>query len=394
MRSEEVVAQFFAETPVVRRRRRVSAFQPAYRRRITALMAKSSELEDLAESFPALLFALATDYGTAEHRRAAIDIVRSGLTLREAATALGLPMWLRRIPPIALRQPLPPIPYDGEFTSIVTNRIPDAPMECADWFERVILALTLVGRDFAIWCAREPKLLLRYMSEEEFHWLLAWAWTSMMPATPGHELLRLKWAPAMSWKRAREEFVIWRKRIGLIPALAGGPSDPWFVDGGALGYTIVRLVTASDFIAESIAMENCLDQYAAHLAYGRVRVFSVRRAGRPMANVELSLRSDDVTMPGVMQVRGPRNRKAQPLVWQAVHAWLGAQPFRSLSPTPTSPTVAREALGAFWAPYLEAINRLGLPARTASIAKYDDGRRTLARRQPDLLRALARPALE
>src|SRR5204863_1365026 len=46
------------EDAVSRRARRLQAFHPSYRRFVAELTACASELEDLADSFPALLFAL------------------------------------------------------------------------------------------------------------------------------------------------------------------------------------------------------------------------------------------------------------------------------------------------------------------------------------------------
>lgn len=196
----------------------------------------------------------------------------------------------------------------------------------------------------------------------------------------------------MSWKRAQEEVGIWRKRIDLVGALADTDRDPWFADGQALGYEIVGLASIAEVLAESVAMENCLDQYAAHLAYGRIRVFSIRRDGRPVADVELALRSDETTMPTIAQVRGPRNRRAPPAVWQAVHAWLGAQPFRPLNAAPTPPAASREALKVFWEPYVRALGTSGYSARLVSHLTGAGPRRT-PRSRPESLAAAIREAM-
>jgi hypothetical protein len=361
-----ILSQLALESRKTRRQRRLQAFRPSCRRYIAGLTACSIALEDLADSFPAMLFALATGYGSATHREACIEVVERGGSLKEASAALGLPLWTRRLPSEALVHSLPPLPGDSEFASTVVSRMPDNGRECAIWLDRLTLALTLVGRDLALWVAREPRLLPPLTGEEDLSWLLAWAWASAAPGTPGHDLLRTWWTPSMAWKRSRDEIAIWRKRVDLIGALAGEPRDPWFADGRVQDLEIVHLDTVESLIAESAAMENCLDQYAAHLAYGRIRVFSVRRDGRPIADVELTLRSDETTMPCISQIRGPRNRRAAPAVWQAVHAWLGAQPFRALSVVPTPAAATREAYRAFWKPYLAHIDEVGLAHRLGS----------------------------
>jgi hypothetical protein len=381
------------EGAAARRRRRLSAFRQPHRADIVALTADWPVGEDLADSFPGLLFALATGYDTASGRQAARRLLDMGEPLKAVATVLALPLWLRRVPAQCFREPLVPLPTDEEFAGQVINRIPVDPEECAEWLERMQLALRIVGRDFALWAAREMRFLPPATPESELQWLLAWAWASRTPRAPGHALLRTAWVPAMSWKRAQEEIALWRRRIELVGALAGEARDPWFANGNALGLEFVHLATVQDFIAESAAMENCLDQYATHLAYGRVRIFSIRRAGRPVADLELTLRSDEATMPAIAQVRGPRNRRAPPLVWQAAHAWLGAQPFRSLIATPTSPTASRDALREFWTPYVAALEAAGLADRMTREITARGRRRPQPRFRPGTIAEALREVL-
>lgn len=386
------VSRLDYETFSARRRRRLGAYRPAFRLDIARLTLNWPKVEDLADSFPALLFALATGYGSAKTREAALRMIDAGEPLKDIAAALALPLWLRRIPADALGQSLPALPVDADFTAAILARIPDSPRDCAIWFDRFLCAYALVGRDFAIWAAREPRSMPPATTEEGVQWLLAWGWTSRSPRAPGHGLLRSAWNPTMSWKRAQEEIAIWRKRIDLVGALADSQRDPWFADGQVLGFDIVGLNCVQDVLAESIAMENCLDQYAAHLSYGRIRVFSVRRDGRPVADVELALRSDETTMPAIAQVRGPRNRRAPPPVWQAIHAWLGAQPFRALNAVPTPATVSRDAFKAFWEPYIKAIQAAGLSSKLATYLTGAGPRR--AARSPNGLAAAIREAME
>jgi hypothetical protein len=101
------------EDAVSRRARRLQAFHPSYRRFVAELTACASELEDLADSFPALLFALVSGYASAEQRQRCFELVGEGAPLRDAADALGLGWWLRRLP-AQLTAPPP------EFRSIKT----------------------------------------------------------------------------------------------------------------------------------------------------------------------------------------------------------------------------------------------------------------------------------
>lgn len=384
----QVSASF--ETPAARRRRRLNAFRSPYRLDIARLTLNWPAVEDLADTFPALLFALCTGYGTPSQRSAAFQLIDKGYPLKEVAAHLQLPLWLRRLPAEAFQFPLPALPVDSEFSSAILGRIPEGPNECTVWLDRVLAAYKVAGRDFALWGAREPRFMPPSTSEEDLQWLFAWVWASTNPGSPGHALIRSSWTPAAGWKRAVDEISIWRKRVNLVSALAGPPRDPWFENGHALGYDIVQLDSVDAFITESANMENCLDQYATHLGYGRIRVFSVRRGGRPIADFELTLRADEITMPSISQVRGPRNRRASPAVWQAIHAWLGAQPFRPLVATPTSPAASREALRAFWSPYMTAIEQAGLTERLVNPSMAQGVRRARPRSRTQTMTSAVR----
>ncbi len=348
---------------------RFLGFHPIWRRRVEHLAARAGPIADLADSFPALLFALASGYGTSTRRKRARAHVEMGHSLKAAARALDLPFWLRRIPACAFTRPLPDIPGDMEFAVAVSSRIPSRNEDAAIWFDRILFALKLIGRDFAMWLACSGRLAPNQSTDEDFQWLVAWAWYAMHPETSGAKLLRRPWSAALTWKKANEEIAIWRKRIDLAATLGEGICDPWFADGYALGLQVTALRTVQHFIDESVAMENCLDQYARHLTLGRVRVFSVRKEGRSVANLELALRPDDATMPGIVQLRGPRNRRVSTHVWQAVHAWLGSQPFRALASEPVDAARAEGMLRALWQPYLDALVSVGMDGRHKPLSR-------------------------
>jgi PcfJ-like protein len=338
-----------------RRERRLQAFHPAYRRFIAELTACSSELEDLADSFPALLFALVSDYATAEAREHCFDLVGRGAALREAADALRLPWWLRRLPPQAFAAPLPAFPLDQEFSFRIANLIPRDAAAVPPWLHRVTHAFETVGPDYALWIARQPDL--SRPPDDLFIFMAAWAWFSSKPGLPGHRLLRRSWTPDMSAKRAREELAAWRQRLRLIECLGPGIERAWLADGPAAGFDFVALRTVDDFIAESEALENCLDQYADQLHTGLTAVFSIRKGARRVACVEIGLHDEEVTMPTIVQLRAARNRRAPPEVWQATFSWLGSQRLEPLAPLRHAPKPLKriEARRELWRPYLDVL---------------------------------------
>lgn len=179
-----------SETVAERRLRRLNAFPQPFRKYIAGLTSCTPALEDLSDSFPALLFAMSTGYASVRRRQAAYEAVSSGQPLKEAARLLGLPIWLRRIPPQALTQPLPHLPEDSDFATCLLSRVPDDPRDAAIWFERLVVGYRLIGREFAMWVAREPRLMPPHTSDEDLQWMLAWAWASEKPAFCGHGMLR------------------------------------------------------------------------------------------------------------------------------------------------------------------------------------------------------------
>jgi hypothetical protein len=360
----------------VRREQRIEAFHPSYRRFIRDLTSCSGELEDLAESFPALLFALATGYGTAAGRERAFELISSGASLREAADSLGLAYWLRKLPAEAFTAPLPAFAADADFALRISSLIPDTAGEATAWLARVGHAHAACGPAYALWMARQPDLA--GPPEDFFAFLAAWAWFSGQPGLLGHRLLRKPWTPELSFKRAREELAAWRQRLRLTEWLGPGIETPWLADGTASGFDFVALRTVDDFIAESEALDNCLDQYADQLRTGQTAVFSIRKAGRRVACVEIGLHDEEVSMPTIVQLRGLRNRRAPPEVWQATFGWLGGQRLEPLqperhAPKPPKRSAARRQL---WGPYLAFLEGSGhLAAFHRLMTEHNERRR-------------------
>jgi hypothetical protein len=339
------------DDPARRRERRLQAFHPCYRRFIAELTACCGELEDLADSFPALLFALVSGYGTAERRERCFELIGEGAPLREAADGLGLGWWLRRLPAHAFTEPLPTFPLDQDFAFRISSLIPRDEGAIPMWLARVSHALEACGSEYALWLARQPDLAVP--GDDLFLFLAAWAWFSGQPGLLGHRLLRRPWTAEISFKRAREELAAWRQRLRLIECLGPGIERAWLADGPASGFNFVALRTVDDFIAESEALENCLDQYADQLHTGLTAVFSIRKGGRRVACVEIGLHEEEVTMPTIVQLRAARNRRAPPEVWQATFSWLGGQRLEPLSPLRHAPKPLKriEARRKLWSPY-------------------------------------------
>ena len=295
---------------------------------------------------------MATGYATPARRERAFELASMGAPLREAADALGIAWWLRKLPPQAFVAPLPALPADPDFGFRIAGLIPRDARIAPIWLARVAHAHEACGPGYALWLARQGDLIAP--AEEVFMFMAAWAWFGEREGHLGHRLLRKPWRGEMSFKRAREELSVWRQRLRLIECLGLGIETPWLADGTAAGYDFVALRTVDDFVAESEALDNCLDQYADQLRTGATAVFSIRKNARSIACVEIGLHDTEATMPTIVQLRAARNRRAPPEVWQATFAWLGGQRLEPLAPERHTPKPAKrtEARRRLWGPYL------------------------------------------
>src|SRR5262249_4798795 len=116
---------------------RLLARYPARQSNIRALADRDRRLAELAVTFPGLLFALATreDDGTF-----AIGLAIRGAPLKYVATAAGVPLWLRRLPPEAFVAPLDRLPNDERFRLRIANWFPRSPKIAASWLAAVRMA--------------------------------------------------------------------------------------------------------------------------------------------------------------------------------------------------------------------------------------------------------------
>ena len=161
----------------------------------------------------------------------------------------------------------------------------------------------------------------------------------------------------MSFKRAREELAAWRQRLRLIECLGPGIERTWLADGPASGFDFVALRTVDDFIAESEALENCLDQYADQLHAGLTAVFSIRKGARRVACVEIGLHDEEVTMPTIVQLRAARNRRRRRRCGRRPSAGSAANGSSRCRRCAMRPSRLKriEARRKLWRPYLQVL---------------------------------------
>ncbi|HXF55023.1 MAG TPA: PcfJ domain-containing protein [Hyphomicrobiaceae bacterium] len=328
-------------------------FAPAVRREVRRLLRASSRFVDLAVIFPGALHAIAAADTGREARRAAIELVLAGAPLKQVAEALGLAMWLRRLPPEAFSAWPAKVPEGESFARRIVNCLPRSRMQSAFWLSAVGFAAEAVHEDFAVWLAHQSVYAEPGDPRRLFAVLAAYAWFSGQPFRPAHGLMIVPWRPEISIETALCATKSWLNRIRLVLVLRPGViSDPWLEPGEAGGFTFVPLLDANQLLEEAQAMHNCADQYADRIARDRCRLFSVRRkGGARVATLEIGAHMREPGVLDITQLKARHNMPAPLEVWQAGHAWLAKQ--RGLRRVPALAPPPRPIDAAGWARLME-----------------------------------------
>ena len=335
------------------RARRLKRYSPLFRARIAALTCCSSQAEDLADSFPGLLVALVSNVSSVEKRSKAFDTVLEGGSVKAAAEILGLPFWLKKMPPEAFREPIRHLPSESQFTAKITNFIPDKAHTTGDWLEHVSFADEACGSSFALWVAKHCSSVAPSRRKLVFLYMASWAWHCVHADSIGHRLIDKPWSPKMGLRRATEELMRWRRRVDLACLIGDGIQSTWLKGGRSGDYEFVPLLTIDDFISESEAMNNCLDQYSDRLATGLIRVFSIRQDNKRIADIEVGPTPAQGAAPSIVQIKAAHNRQAPIGVWQAAQIWLESQARPDLPRRPGLVRQPNDQIDPFWHSYLD-----------------------------------------
>lgn len=345
------------EDLVLRRERRIVEFQVVARPRIASLTNGAPQLEDLADSFPGLLFSLATGYNSGSSLERAVQMTMQGAPLRLVADTLGLAWWLRRLPAGAFSEMLPMLPGESDFALRIGSFIPTDRRRAGAWLSGVSDAYLVGGREFALWTARAWGTLQAATPANRAGLVSAWLWYSLTPGTQGHELLKVGWNAQMSTGAAAEDLAVWLKRVALVEWLGTGTLVPWIPDAQVGTYEFRTLRRAEDFIAAAKELDNCLEQFAGRLSNGTSTVAKISRGGKTVACIEIGLHETDPSMPAIVQLRGHKNKRVSAELWRKAYDWLAHRPIdpfhaERLTPSAADRHAARQGL---WSPYLAAM---------------------------------------
>lgn len=337
-------------------------FPKPYHRRLRRLVSHSDALGDLLVSFPAAAFALVSGYQTADARGRAVSLVKQGASLKAVADALGLPVWLRKLPPEAFSEPLIVFPDDPGAARKFAHLVPGDPNLTGVWLDAVMRTCAFGDPVFAAWVAGHRQLygvrhpLRRYA----LSLLAAYAWFSQNRNTIAAATI------AKGWRRnqALPTVVAGASRwaLSLIEgcqrvAPKRGPGR-YSSKNAQAGFAIVALQTPADLFDEGRVMNHCVGTYAQDVASGRCLIFGVRINGQRVATMEVVGSVARGETPKIVQIEGPGNTKVAPAVAERARTWLfenASDPVSASDADPALALVDRRKWDAVWSPVREQV---------------------------------------
>ncbi len=337
----------------------IKRFARSYRRRLRKLVVGNPRLADLLYSFPAVAFALVSDFGDADCRGRAVALAKKGAPLKDIANELGMPMWMRKLPPEAFYRPLGVLPDEERFARQVGQLMPRNVDACAAWLQWTLSGYRGCNSRFALWLAARLSFLNRSAHDcVPVAPLAAYAWFSLHSSNDlGRALIKRPWQPSMGFGKAVEETEAWINRISSevrLPPRRRGPGR--YSRSNALkGYYVVVLRTGAQLRAEGQAMDHCVGSYDRRVANGECIIVSIRRGQRRLATMELVRPKCGWHVPyGIAQLQGPSNTRPAPSVARVAKEWVSKHAF---SPLTTGASVAETAVDLkawdhLWGPYL------------------------------------------
>ncbi len=310
--------------------RAIARFPEQHRMAVAALAARDDRIADLAQSFPALLFALAVPRPGIDAEPVLADVT-AGTPLRDLAASARVPMWLRKLPPEAFAMRLAPLP-DSELLRLqIANYLP-RPGRAALWLAAVSEAARWGDASFVLWIARVAARAKRERDVRlrEIRSLSLLAFYSHADTTLGRTLIETPWHASMSMATAEAACDTFLDRARLYLYVGETPrSDAWFEAGCIDGYEFRPLATSTEIADEAVAMGNCLRTYGCRIAGNRVRIWSVRRDGQRIATLEIGHRRFG-PLPGIGQLRTMNNKECDAQLWWAALRWMHGHDLRKI----------------------------------------------------------------
>lgn len=376
---------------------RLRRFDRSFRPCLGKLAERSSRLADLLYVFPGAAVELAAGKRSAGSREHIARLVEKGLPLAAIAQALGLPIWLKRLPPEAFRTTPTGLLRSDDFGRRIVNCLPASPEASALWFGRLTFALSVCDPAFALWLAGQPLPAPRSVGplKDSILPLLplaAYAWFSSNKETAAHALTPLPWHDKMTFVRAAHQTLAWLDRVGieLVSKKTEGAKadgDAWRRTHVCGGFRFTPLRTLGELREEGERMRNCLATYVRSVDDGLCLIYSLRPTAQPADSgppaADLEVRLGGAGKPFIAQLRGAGNVAPPQDVVRAADIWLDSlaehkAPLKISEPKKdlASMEIQSEQWEKIWRPYWEARplleTHLGTPSPTVFARLHAD----------------------
>lgn len=363
---------------------RLAHYDREYRRALRNLARRSREFGDLLYTFPGAAMALVGGRAPAAGRKQAERMLDDGRPLAEVAKALGLPMWLKRLPPEAFDGPPGAVPDGQDFACRIVNHLPRSVGESAAWLRLVTFGAEACNPAFALWLAQRPFEGQAPEGGPRLVPLAAYAWFSGQGNAQARKLMAWPWHKKMAFANAASELNAWIERLVLGYCVEGaGAPQSWPQSAQMDNYCFAPLYSLQELSDEAKVMRNCLANYAAQAAAGHCLIYSIRRDGVSVANMEVRL--DRYGRLVITQLLGAGNAQSSPDVKWAAEVWLARQTAFKMALRKPTGTDAWEQLQILahrwekiWRPYLEAkpqyAKLLGTPCRVTLLRLRNDAK--------------------
>jgi hypothetical protein len=349
-------------------KRQIARYAKADRSALRKLAKMSSRHADIIITYPAAALMLARLSGPMIARAEALSLIADGAPLAAIEAALGLPCWLRMLPPEALTHPLPATgavtdaSSDSDFKRLIAPCAPSSFTRHERWMPLVHHARTRGGDRFAAWLGLRLKALHHIpttLTEGGVELLALYADYSARGALVGHSPTPPPWTQktgmgvalhcAQRWLFCVVLDLQMRQNAHIAPN-GGGPTTTPALQNGL---HFQRLCTAQDLYAEARLMRNCLPNYLGVAAMGRSWIFSVRGGdGKPIANVEVTPSGSAGQQALLRQMAGPNNASLREDTKEAIYAWFqtgqSAGAFVQAKASALHASAWRAWLGPYW----------------------------------------------
>ena len=293
--------------------------------------AMNSVFADLVIAYPGFAFALATGYGRREDRLAAADLLMQGYSMIELADELGLPRWLRKLPPEAFVIPLSEFSRDRAFNRRLGDLVKRDPAEAARWLRWIGVGRELAGDDFALWLACQQI----YAGYDEF-WenpfatrqalepLALYAWHSQHLVGEPVQFLARHWNGKISFAKAVAETKTWLDRIKLTCAKSdtGQTQPPWFPEWKHGSVKITPLMRQRDLNHEGDVMCHCVASYGSKVRAGLCCIYALRKGRKHLATIELVRCEDNMHKARIAQISAYCNDEPSRTAKRYIDKWF------------------------------------------------------------------------